>query len=145
MRMDPPDYRDADLLLKLYDLRREEVMRSSRAAINTEFWPKSFEDLMLVTKGDHPLNVPFRQTGTYWDMVYGMARHGIINSDFLIESNGEGLVLFAKVHPYLGQYRAAMSAPQAFQNAQWITEHCELATQMFARTRARVQKALEAR
>lgn len=142
MRMDPPDYRDADLLLKLYDLRREETMRSSRTAINTEFWPKTFDDLMLVTKGGHPLNAPFRQTQAYWEMVYSMARHGIINSDFLIESNGEGLRLYALVLPFLDQYRAVTS-PRSFQNSQWIVEHSDLAKQMFEVTRARVQKALE--
>ena len=45
-----------------------------------------------MTANDHPLNVAFRQVTGYWEMVYGMARHGIVHADFLVENNGEGLI-----------------------------------------------------
>ena len=53
MSDDRPDYKDAELTLKLYDLRREAVMRESRNAINGKFWPKSFEDIQAVAKLRH--------------------------------------------------------------------------------------------
>ena len=36
-----PDHHDAELLIQVYDLRRESVMRESRQAILRDFWPKA--------------------------------------------------------------------------------------------------------
>jgi len=139
-----PDHHDADLVLKLYDLRREHVMRESRSAINSKFWPKSYEELMALTKPDAPLNAPFRQTSTYWEMVYGLGRHGIVNVDFLIENNGEGLFLFARVLPYLDKLRETTN-PRAFRNAEWISKENSTGREMLQHYRARVAKLLESK
>ena len=101
MSKEHPDHHDAELAFRAYELRRESVMRDSRNAINRDFWPKSFADVQAVTKADHPLNAAWRQTTTYWEMVYGMVKHGIVNADYFMESNGEGMYLFARVAPYL--------------------------------------------
>ncbi len=135
-----PDHHDAELLLKVYDLRREAVMRQSRDAIISKFWPKSFEDLQAVTAADHPLNAAYRQTTTYWEMVYGIARHGIVNPDYWIESNGEGLYIFARVAPFLPQFRATY--PRAFRNAEWMSTSCETARAVFALFQDRVRTVL---
>ncbi len=144
MLKEAPDHHDADLVLKLYDLRREAVMRESRNTMNREFWPRTAEELLAVLKPDHPLNRPFRQTSTYWEMVYGMARHGIVHADFLAENSGEGLFLFARVEPFLAPLREA-SGPRAFRNAEWIATHCELGRTMLEHFQARVQRTLAAR
>jgi hypothetical protein len=139
-----PDHHDADLVLKIYDLRREAVMRESRTAINAKFWPRSAEEAIAVTGNDHPLNVAFRQTSGYWEMVYGMARHGIVHPDFLVENNGEGLFLFARVEPYLAAFRAAAS-PRSFRNAEWVAKNCETGRWLMESYRARIKRALESR
>lgn len=136
-----PDHHDAELLLKIYDLRREAVMRESRDAINRDYWPRNAEEALAILKPEHPLNRAYRQTSTYWEMVYGMARHGVIHVDFLLESNGEGLLLFARVEPYLAQIREQTS-PRAFRNAEWIAGSGELAAAIMATFRGRVQKRL---
>ena len=69
-----PDFHDADLILKLYDLRREKVMRESRNAI-FGFVPKNYEEMVAVLAPDHPLNAAFRQVSSYYEMAYGFARH----------------------------------------------------------------------
>ena len=144
MSDDRPDYKDAELTLKLYDLRREAVMRESRNAINGKFWPKSFEDIQAVGKPDNPLNAPYRQVSSYWEMVYGMAKHGIAHADFLIENNGEGLFLFAKVQPFLDRIRKEIS-PLAYQNAEWITTNSAEGRKRFEIISARVKKMLESK
>ena len=120
MLKESPDHLDADLVLKIYDLRREEVMRESRNAINRDYWPRTAEEAVEVLRQDHPLNRAFRQVSTYWEMVYGMARHGIIHGDFLVENNSEGLLLFARVEPLPRADPRAASTPRAFRNAEWI-------------------------
>jgi hypothetical protein len=139
---DFPDHHDAELVLRLYELRREPVMRESRHVINRTFWPTSLDDVLAVVKsGDHPLNAAFRQTSTYWEMVYGMAKHGIVHTDFLLESSGEGLYLYARVEPYLEAYRQAMS-PRAFVNAEWVATNSDMGRQLSAHFRNRVQQML---
>ena len=139
-----PDHHDADLLLKVYDMRREAVLRASRSAINGQFWPKTYEDVQAVLKAEHPLNAAYRQVGTYWEMVYGFARHGIVNADFWIENNAEGFFLLAKATPFLERLRADVS-PVVFRNAEWIAKECEEGRRAFERIVARVKKMAETR
>lgn len=141
---DYPDHHDADLVIKLYDLRRDPVMRESRQALARDFWPRSFDDLIAITRGDHPLNAAWRQCSSYWEMVYAMARHGVIHADFMLESNGEGLLLFARVEPHLAQYRE-QSSPLAFRNAEWVARETEMGRQIMERFRKRVRQMAEAR
>lgn len=139
---DRPDHHDAEIVIKLYDLRREAVMRESRSALNSKFWPKTFADVQALGKADHPLNAAFRQVVGYWEMVYGMARHGIVNPDFLVENNGEGLFLYARVEPFIEEYHRTVN-PRHFSNAQWIARESEAARAMMEYFRARVARAME--
>lgn len=141
MSKDAPDHHDADLVLKIYDLRREPVMRESRDAINKEYWPRNEADALAVLQPDNPLNRGYRQTSTYWEMVYGMARHGVMHAEFLMQNNGEGLLLFARVEPFLAALRNA-SNPRAFANAEWIANNTETGRNLMATFRARIQKKL---
>jgi hypothetical protein len=131
MNKTTPDWHDADLVLRLYDLRRETVMRQSRDAMNARFRPKSFEDVLAVTKPEHPDNAAFRQVSTYWEMAYGMARHGVVHPEYFVESNREGLLLFTKVAPYLERFRQEIS-PTAFRNAEWVATQTDAGRAAFA-------------
>lgn len=140
-----PDHHDADLVIKLYDLRRETVMRASRDAIASKFWPKRYEDISAVVNNyEHELNAPWRQVSTYWEMVYGFAKHGIINPDFLAENAGEGFFLFAKVAPHLERFRKEIS-PLALQNTEWMILNSETAKKRFEMIRERVKKMAESK
>jgi hypothetical protein len=137
---DFPDHHDADLIMKLYDLRREAIMRESRSAVNGKYWPKNAEEAISVTKSDSPLNGAFRQVSTYWEMAYGMAKHGVLHPDFMLESNSEGLFLFARVEPYLADFRK--SNPRSFLNAEWVATECEYGRRALEYYRARVKQML---
>lgn len=143
MHKERPDFHDAELVLRVYELRREPVMRESRAAIFRQFWPRSYDDIVAVAKLDHPINAAYRQVGSYWEMVYAMARHGIVAPDYWAENNGEGLNLFARVHPYLTEIRRDFS-PRSFESAEWIATQCESGRRLFAMFQARVRATLEA-
>lgn len=144
MSKEHPDHHDAELAFRAYELRREPVMRESRNAINRDFWPKSFADVQAVLKADHPLNAPWRQTTTYWEMVYGTVKHGIVNADYFMESNGEGMFLFARMAPFLEEFRREVSLV-AFQNAEWVAKNTAVGQRLFAMFTARVQKMMAAK
>jgi len=142
MAKEVPDHHDAEIVMKLYDLRREAVMRDSRNRM-AQFLPRTWEDFLAVTQAAHPSNAAFRQVSSYWEMAYGFARHHIVNADFLIENTTEGLFLYAKVLPFLERFRKEVS-PTAFRNSEWITTRCETGKQRLELVQSRVRKMLEA-
>lgn len=136
MPKDYPDHHDAELILKLYDLRREPLLREARKTVNLWF-PKSMDDVMKILKPDHPDNAAFRQVSGYWDMVYGMARHGVIHAEFLIENNGEGLWFYSRVERFVEELRKTTS-PHLFLNAEWVANNTEYGKMLMPRYRERV-------
>lgn len=141
MIKEKPDHHDAELVLKLYDLRRETVMRASRNTM-FQFQPRSYEELLAITQPTHPSNAAWRQVSSYWEMAWSFARHGVCNPDFLIENTTEGLFLFARVQPYLERFRKEVS-PTAFRNAEWIATQCESGRERFLMVQTRVRKMAE--
>ena len=139
-----PDHHDAELVLRVYDLRREALMREARSALNAKFLPRTYEDVLALTKGEHPLNAAYRQVTTYWEMVYGIARHGIVHAEYFMESNGEGLLTYAKVAPYLEAYRRDVSSV-AFSNAEWVSNETAAGRRYLQVFTARIQKLLESK
>jgi hypothetical protein len=144
MSQEKPDHHDAELVLKVYDLRRDEVMRASRHAINREFWPRTFEDVLTVLKPEHPLNAAFRQVASYWEMVYGFARHGVVHPEFWMENNGEGMFLYAKTAAFVERLRQDWQ-PVAFRNAEWAAKETAAGRRSFETFTGRVKKKLESR
>lgn len=134
-----PDHHDAELVLRLYELRRDPVMRESRDSLNAQFLPKTFEDVAAIVKADHPLNRAYRQVSTYWEMAYGLMKHGTLNPDLGMESNGEGMLLLAKVWPWLDRIQTELN-PRAFRNAQWVATQTEAGQRVFAIFQARIEK-----
>ena len=141
MSKQAPDHHDAELILKFYDLRREPVMRESRDAILRDFWPRNEQEAVAILAPDHPLNRAYRQVASYWEMVYGMAKYGVVHTDFLLESNGEGLLRFARLQPYLAAIRKATS-PRAFEKAEWVSSSCELGGRIVEMFRNRIKQKL---
>ncbi len=116
MPKEVPDHHDAEIVMRLYELRREAVMRDSRVKMG-QFLPKTWEEFLAVTQAAHPSNAAWRQVSSYWEMAYGFARHHIVNADFLIENTTEGLFLYAKVLPFLPRFRPRGGAYRAGQGS----------------------------
>jgi hypothetical protein len=127
-------------VLELYDLRREEVMRTSRAAI-AAWLPRSYEDVRAIVRPDHPHNAAWRQVSSYFEMAFGFARHGAVHAELLAENTGEGLFLFAKIEPWLEDFRREYS-PLAFRNAEWVARNTEAGAQRLALFQKRVATML---
>jgi hypothetical protein len=96
---------EADLILKLYDFRREPTMRTARDWFTREFNPQSFEDVQKALFGEHSGHL--RMVLTYCEMAAGLVNHGAISHDLFNDTNGEHLGVFAKVEPFITPWRAA--------------------------------------
>ena len=138
MPKDYPDHHDADLVIRFYEMRREAVTREARKAM-AGWMPQSWDDVVALSKPDHPHNAAFRQLSGYWEMVYGMARHGIAHGEFLMENSGEGMFFYSRFAPYLAQMREHMS-PRIFTNCEWVSKNTEMGKTQLAMFVARWEK-----
>lgn len=116
-------YESADLILKLYDLRREEVMRKAREWYRKEFHPQSAEDIGNVLSGEH--SAYFRMVTSYWEMAASFVTSGVIDwKMFMVANPGEPVNVFAKLHPYLEKLRSMFSSKyddaEAFQHLEQV-------------------------
>ncbi len=97
---------DAEIILKLYQLRTEAVMRQARAWIGGEFWPNTAEEFFAVYNNPRdPHNPWLRQVITYWEMAAAMVLHGAVSAELFVDCNGEGFFLLAKFAPILEAIR----------------------------------------
>ncbi len=95
----------AELILKLYDLRREETMRKARDWF-ARFNPESAQDILSAITGEH--SAYYRMVTTYWDMAASFVNHGAIDEQMFNDANGEHVFLFAKIEPFLEELRATI-------------------------------------
>jgi hypothetical protein len=97
---------DAEIILKLYELRTESLMRQARAWITGEFWPRTVEEFYAVYENPgNPHNPWLRQVVTYWEMAAALVLHGAVSAELFVDCNGEGFFLLAKFAPLLDAIR----------------------------------------
>jgi hypothetical protein len=137
MTIQQANHHDADIILKLYDIRREPVMRESRLKMVMEFMPSSFDEAAAVMDPKHPLNAAFRQTTGYWEMAYSFVKHGAVHVDMMMECNGEGLFLYGKFEPFIEELREKKS-PTMFNNTRWVVENTAFGKERMPMIRQRI-------
>jgi len=126
-----PDHYDAELLLRLYDLRRESKLRQARDWFMREFRASSNEELEKRFL-DHPEESAFfRMVLSYWDMAASIVNHGLINEGFFFENTGEFWVVWMKVKHLAPQVRESRKYPLAWKNLETLADKFEkwMATQ----------------
>lgn len=94
---------EADLILKLYDLRREPTMREARNWF-FGFNPKTTQDFLDVLTSDK--SGYYRMVVSYWDMAASLVNNGAIDAKMFNDANGEHIFVYAKVEPFLPELRA---------------------------------------
>jgi hypothetical protein len=115
-----PTHADAELILKLYDLRREAELRKARNWW-LGFWPESTEDVLkIATALGTQENAWMRQVGGYWEMAASFVLHGTLSRELFLEGSfsGEMFVFFGKIEPFLKEMREKTQNPQIFGNVE---------------------------
>jgi hypothetical protein len=99
-------HNDAQLILKLYELRTEARMRAARKWVTAEFWPESAQDVVNVLRAfGTEENDYLRQVVTYWDMAAALVLHGALEGSLFLDCCSENLFIFAKLSPFLNEIR----------------------------------------
>lgn len=110
---------DADLILKLYDLRREATMREARNWMFS-FNPTSVQDVIDVLLGDHSGH--YRMVISYWEMAAAMVNNGSIDEKLFNETNGEHLFVYSKVQPVIEEVRKLFGNPEFLSNLEALVK-----------------------
>ena len=95
---------EAGLILKLFELRREDTMRKARDWYFREFHPESMADFTAALFGEHSGHL--RMVITYWDMAAGLVNNGAISIEMFNDTNGEHIGTFSKIELLLPEIRA---------------------------------------
>ena len=112
-------HEDADLILKLYDLRREATMREARNWMFT-FNPTSIQDIMDVMIGEHSGH--YRMVISYWEMAAAMVNNGSIDEKLFHETNGEHLFVYSKIEHLIPELRAMFSSQEFLLNLETLVK-----------------------
>jgi hypothetical protein len=120
-----PDHHDAELLLRLYDLRREAKLREAREWFMREFQADSFADLMKKYPRGTNENAFFRMVVSYWDMVASIVNHGLIKEEFFFENTREFWVVWEKTKHLVPEARETFKNPLTWTNLEKLAERFE--------------------
>ena len=112
-------HEDADLILKLYDLRRETVMREARNWLFT-FNPTSIEDVMQTMVGEHSGHL--RMVISYWDMACALVTSGAIDEELFNQTNGEHIFVYMKMQPVIEDVRKMFDNPEFLKNLETVVK-----------------------
>ncbi len=133
---------EASLILKLYELRREDTMRKARDWYFREFNPQSIADFQAAIFGEHSGHM--RMVVTYWDMACAFVNTGAIGLELFTETNGEYIGVFAKLEPLLAEIRATYGPRWAI-NIEKLIDATPDGRKQLAAMRERMKQILAAR
>jgi hypothetical protein len=131
------------LNLRLFELRREPVLREARAWFVAEFNPETFDELVALVSSER--NASVRMVLGYWDMAASLVTSGAIDGDSFRAAHGEVFATFSKVHPFLDQLRAASGEPDFCKHLEAVVLEAPNAEAILARRREGARAAARAR
>src|SRR5436853_6998171 len=102
-------YESADLLLKLYDLRREPVLRKARAWFREEFRPRTTQDVLVAYRGQR--SAYYRMVSTYWGMAATLLLHGARDEQLFADVSVAHIMVYARLRPFLPELREQINNP----------------------------------
>ena len=112
----------AELILRLYELRRETVMREARSFVGGEFLPQTEDELVaIVTKGGKETGFVLQVYG-YWDMVCAFVLNGMLSEALVYDTCQEMYFQYARIQPHLRAFRKRLTLPEWMQSIEKVVE-----------------------
>ncbi|MGI9036414.1 MAG: DUF4760 domain-containing protein [Pyrinomonadaceae bacterium] len=133
----------ANLILKLYELRREEKMRASRNWM-ISFFPESTTDIMQALSNPETSDY-LRMVLSYWDMAASFVNHGAIDEEMFIDANGEFFGAFSKIEPFLTEFRETSGIQNYLKNLETLVLRQPDAKERLAKSRESIKRWMQAR
>ena len=122
--MAQPTYDDVNLILKLYELRREKKMREARNWFVANFKCKTLGDFWALCPPGSDPNAHFRQCASYWDMCGSFVNAGVLNADLFFVNTRELLLCWVRLSPVIEESRGAFGDPNYMGNLEKTGKAC---------------------
>lgn len=119
------DHHDAELMLRLYELRREEKMRRAREWFVREFKATNKDGLSHLCPPNSETNAFYRMVASYWEMAASVVMHGLIKPEFFFESNSEFFIVWEKLKALAPQLRQEYKNPRYWENLESLSSDYE--------------------
>jgi hypothetical protein len=113
-------YDDANLILKLYELRREEELRKARAWFVANFNATSAEEMMQKYPFGSQENTNIRMVISYWDMAASFVVAGVLNQELFFQSSGEMLIVWEQARKVIDAFRQVTKNPHSWANLETV-------------------------
>jgi hypothetical protein len=123
-------------------MRREPTMRQARDWM-VGFNPDSADEIGAVMRGEH--SAYFRMVTSFWDMAASLVNNGAIDEQMFNDANGEHVAVFAKIEPFLDEFRHALGSPQYLEQLEKLVLRVPNAKERMASTRERFRRIAAAR
>ena len=136
---------DAQVLIHLYDLRREPVMREARSYVGGEFLPASADELVNIVASGGKHGSFVLQVYGYWDMVCAFVLHGTLSEPLVYDTCQEMYFQFAKILPYLKGFRQKMNLPEWMQSLEKVATGSPRGRKRLAAMRANLDQMTQLR
>jgi hypothetical protein len=109
-------YDDVNLIMRLYETRRDDRMREAREWFRASFKVKSYEEFQALCPPGSESNASYRMVTTYWEMVASFLTSGVLNAELFYQSGRELLLVWERVRDILPAARETMKHPRELRN-----------------------------
>jgi hypothetical protein len=121
--MRKPTHADAELLLRLYEIRRDPELRRARAWFLTQFRPGGWSEIKASYLSHSDEDRFFRMTISYWELVGTLVNRGVLHSELFFDHTGEDLVTWDRCKPWVAEARADIRATYLYQFERMVEAH----------------------
>ena len=115
-------YQDADLILRLYEMRREARMREARKWFAAHFKVKTMEEFGATCPPGSEPNASFRMLTTYWEMAASLVTSGVLDQELFFQNNRELYFVYLRLRTLLPALRQAFASSIDLKNLETQAE-----------------------
>ncbi len=116
-------HEQADMLLKLYELRREPRLREARDWFFRNFHPQSLSERSSLTPEQ---DASVRMVTSYWEMVAGLVKRGLVDEDLFFENTAEFWIVWDRLKPISSEVRHMTKDPHVWENLEKLAVRYEI-------------------
>ncbi len=137
---------DAQVILQLFDLRREPELRKARRWVELEFWPKSLDEILTIfgAYGSQE-NLYLRMVTGYWEMAASLVARGALNPLLFLDNSGEMYFIYAKFEPFLFKLREHFQLPEMFKSIEQVVNNTPGGRERLRKTQTMIASFTEQR
>jgi hypothetical protein len=143
--MRKPTHADAELLLHLYEMRRDPELRRARAWFLTSFKPSSWSEIKSRYLSHDDEDRYFRMTTSYWEMVATMVNRGVLHEEMFFDAGGEHIVTWDRCIPWIADARADLRPTYLYQLERLVETHRAFRARTIAEYQAAQKKPATAK